>query len=438
MDEDGVASAPGADRDGDVTVYRALLRNRSFMKLMLSTLTSTLGDWIGFLAIIALTSEILGPTRAAAFAVSGVMIARVLPSLLLGPVAGVFVDRWDRKRVMVVTHLGRGTRDGADPVHRRGPHPRARDPGDRGDVDAVRAGEGRRPSRRWSNAHRELVLANQVNLRRHLRHAAAGGALLRWSARREHRRSPPDGSFLAGRPIALPIWFNAARSGVSAPLIATLPMPRRARVRQHLDPGSRPRGLGAAQGGFRFVARQPVIRALIVGVMIARPRPGVVITAGEFFARLLNAGARATASSSRSSARAWCSRASCASGPLSSGSARAPVRAGDRPRRRRAHRDRADADLLAGASPACVMGGGAGVVFIVGYTVLQQRADDRIRGRTFGAFNSGVRLAIFGSAVAVPTVIGLVGREPGRSRPRPTAASVSSSTPTPSAGSGSR
>jgi dTMP kinase len=67
----------------------------------MASLFSSLGDWIGFLAIIALTQDILGPTRAAAFAVSGVMAARVLPSLLLGPVAGVFVDRWDRKKVMI-------------------------------------------------------------------------------------------------------------------------------------------------------------------------------------------------------------------------------------------------------------------------------------------------------------------------------------------------
>ncbi|MEX2324920.1 MAG: MFS transporter [Nitriliruptoraceae bacterium] len=89
-------------------VYAALLRNRGFRNLAVSTLISTLGDWIGFLAIIALTTDILGPTRAAAFAVSGVMAARVLPSLLLGPIAGVFVDRWHRKRVMLVCHLGRG------------------------------------------------------------------------------------------------------------------------------------------------------------------------------------------------------------------------------------------------------------------------------------------------------------------------------------------
>jgi len=42
---------------------------------------------------------------------------------------------------------------------------------------------------------------------------------------------------------------------------------------------------------------------------------------------------------------------------------------------------------------------------------LQRRADDRIRGRTFGAFNSGVRAAIFGSTIFSPVLIGVLGPE---------------------------
>jgi dTMP kinase len=67
--------------------------------------------------------------------------------------------------------------------------------------------------------------------------------------------------------------------------------------------------------------------------------------------------------------------------------------------------------LAAVIAPALAMGLGAGITFIVGYTVLQQRSDDHIRGRTFGAFNSGVRLAIFASIVAVPAIIGVIGIE---------------------------
>ena len=36
-----------------------------------------------------------------------VMTARIIPGFFFGPVAGVLVDRWDRKQVMVACDLGR-------------------------------------------------------------------------------------------------------------------------------------------------------------------------------------------------------------------------------------------------------------------------------------------------------------------------------------------
>ena len=100
--------APVALPTASVGASQGLFSSRPFRRIAIASGASSLGDWLGFLAIIALTADIMGPTRAAAFAVSGVMAARVLPSLLLAPVAGVFVDRWDRKRVLVITHVGRG------------------------------------------------------------------------------------------------------------------------------------------------------------------------------------------------------------------------------------------------------------------------------------------------------------------------------------------
>src|SRR5262249_55396328 len=42
-------------------------------------------------------------------AVAGVMLARLLPSVLFGPIAGVLVDRFDRRRMMVGADIARGT-----------------------------------------------------------------------------------------------------------------------------------------------------------------------------------------------------------------------------------------------------------------------------------------------------------------------------------------
>jgi dTMP kinase len=64
---------------------------------------SSFGDWLGLLATTALAQQLAGGDYATAnFAIAGVFIARLLPSVILGPIAGVIADRFDRKKVMVV------------------------------------------------------------------------------------------------------------------------------------------------------------------------------------------------------------------------------------------------------------------------------------------------------------------------------------------------
>jgi dTMP kinase len=79
-----------------------LLRNGNFLRFFLAQLVSSLGDWIGVIAIAILAERIYGPTG-----VGIVMTARVLPGFIVGPLAGVVADRWDRKRTMVVADIMR-------------------------------------------------------------------------------------------------------------------------------------------------------------------------------------------------------------------------------------------------------------------------------------------------------------------------------------------
>jgi dTMP kinase len=82
--------------------YLTLLKNRNFLRFFLAQFVSSLGDWIGVIAIAIFASDIGGPT-----AVGTVMIARVLPGFLVGPLAGVVADRWDRKKTMVYADIAR-------------------------------------------------------------------------------------------------------------------------------------------------------------------------------------------------------------------------------------------------------------------------------------------------------------------------------------------
>jgi dTMP kinase len=78
---------------------------RSFFKLWVAQVVSSLGDWIGIIAIVSIAARVSGGSGAA---VSLVMVARVVPGFFLATVGGVIVDRFDRKRVMVACNLGRG------------------------------------------------------------------------------------------------------------------------------------------------------------------------------------------------------------------------------------------------------------------------------------------------------------------------------------------
>lgn len=79
----------------------ATLRQPNFALLWTAGLVSQIGNWVLIAALPFYVYERTGSTLASGM----IWIAYTLPGLLLGSVAGVFVDRWDRKRTMVVVNL---------------------------------------------------------------------------------------------------------------------------------------------------------------------------------------------------------------------------------------------------------------------------------------------------------------------------------------------
>jgi dTMP kinase len=69
---------------------------------------SSLGDWLGLLATTAMAQQLSGGSYSTAnFAIAGVFIARLLPAVFLGPIAGVIADRLDRRKLMVTADIFR-------------------------------------------------------------------------------------------------------------------------------------------------------------------------------------------------------------------------------------------------------------------------------------------------------------------------------------------
>lgn len=80
---------------------RHLLGNHAFVRFWLAGFFVVLSTWILFITMQVMVFDLTGSP----FATGLILVFTSLPGVLLGPLAGVFVDRWDRKRVMALGAL---------------------------------------------------------------------------------------------------------------------------------------------------------------------------------------------------------------------------------------------------------------------------------------------------------------------------------------------
>jgi len=81
--------------------WRLLRRTRDLRLLVGAGLVSLTGDWVLSVGLAYSVYAMTGSTLASA----GALLSAFVPQVVVGSFAGVFVDRWDRKRTMVVTSL---------------------------------------------------------------------------------------------------------------------------------------------------------------------------------------------------------------------------------------------------------------------------------------------------------------------------------------------
>jgi dTMP kinase len=83
---------------GDVSI----LKIRPFRRLWIVLGVASLGDWLGLLATATFASAQVSGSAAKGLAFGSVIAVRLLPALVLGPVAGVLADRFDRRYTMAI------------------------------------------------------------------------------------------------------------------------------------------------------------------------------------------------------------------------------------------------------------------------------------------------------------------------------------------------
>src|SRR5512141_2657123 len=82
--------------------YLPFLQRRSkFRSLWLAQVISLMGDWFNTIASVIIVSRY----STSGLAVGGLFLARALPPFLLSPIAGVVADRFDRRKVLIVSDV---------------------------------------------------------------------------------------------------------------------------------------------------------------------------------------------------------------------------------------------------------------------------------------------------------------------------------------------
>jgi MFS family permease len=88
--------------------FKALLKNRSFLLLWTGQIFSQVADKVLTVMSIALLTTYNIPVRYAASSSSYLFVATTIPAILFGAAAGIFVDRYPKKKIMVISDIIRG------------------------------------------------------------------------------------------------------------------------------------------------------------------------------------------------------------------------------------------------------------------------------------------------------------------------------------------
>jgi MFS family permease len=83
--------------------FRLLARNRNYRYTWTAQVVSEVGDHFNNIAVFSLAMD---RTRSG-MVVTGIMLSRAIPIMFAGPIAGVALDRWDRRTIMIASDLVR-------------------------------------------------------------------------------------------------------------------------------------------------------------------------------------------------------------------------------------------------------------------------------------------------------------------------------------------
>lgn len=415
-DQSGKAANPSSGGQVDPSGYaaiRSVLRIRPFRRLWLVLGAASFGDWLGLLATsVFAASQVQGSTAQGAV-FGGVIAIRLLPALVLGPVAGVLADRFDRRWTMVICDLLRFVLFASIPMVALA--------GASGAIVVlwatiatfliesitliwIPAKEAAVPNlipRARLEAANQLTLITTYGLTPVL--AAAVSAGLDRSVRGVTGGNFPDWA----EPAQLALWFNSL-SRLATALVVAFGIKEISQGQTADGDRHEQSMLSQFKEGWQFIGQTPLVRGLVLGILGAFAGGGIVIGTAKFFASSLGAGDAAF---------------SLLFGAifvgLAVGIGLGPMIVKEMSRRRwfgmsivlasAAVMTLAFAIHLSMAIVGAVLvGAGAGMAFLAGTTLLGGEIKDEVRGRVFAVVQIGTRLVLI-LAIALSSLLAGVG-----------------------------
>jgi len=383
---------------------RAVLRIRAFRRLWIAFGLSSLGDWIGLLALTAMAKSLAGDDyRAANFAIGGVLFFRVLPALVMGPIAGWVADRLDRRWTMVAGDLLRAALFVTIPLV--------------GTLTWLLAatvlieivsliwGPAKDASIPNLVPRHRLETANQLSLITTYGTALPAALIFTAISLLAKGVSATAGD-ITSRSIDLAVYLNAATFVISA--VAILSVAEIGRVEKTHE--AHETVWRTLADGWSFVIGTPVVRGLVFGISGAFAAGAVVVGLGRTYVADLGGGDPGYGVLFGS-----------VFGGLALGMAFGPRWFAGLSRRRLFAAGLVGAGLVLlslalqqhleiAVMLAVLLGFCAGASWVSGYTLLGLEVPDEVRGRTFAFVQSAVRTVLAGTLAIAPFAAGAIGQ----------------------------
>ena len=402
---------------GEVSGIRGVLAIKAFRKLWIALSLSSFGDWLGFLAQTALAANLaVGHTYFVQNSSVGLVVfVRLLPAVLLAPLAGAFADRLDRRLTMVIADIGRFSLYVSIPiVHTLWWLFVATFLIETLSLFWIPAKEATVPN---LVPREQLEQANQLSLLTTYGSAPVAALVFALLSLFTGVISHAWPFFTTNR-IDLALYFDASTFLVSAGTIFTLReishqggRRRRAEFENGAEvvPISQPSVIRAIAEGWQFIGQTKVVRGLVVGMLGAFAAAGVVVGLAKRYTLDLGGGDPAYGAMfgsvfvglavgmflgpkffRRLSRRRLFGLSIAASGATLALTAIVH-------------------NLVLVVLGALVMGAFSGVAWVTGYTLLGLEVEDEKRGRTWATLQSMMQVDLLLMVAAGPFISGAIG-----------------------------